>query len=373
MKSSKYFSNSAILVCAVCVVMSFTAQLFNVRAVVNLVFAFSLIFVFACYFLSGSISKIMLFLIFDVFIAVAISIIDVEGVVDYVSHILIMICTYICIEVGVNAKIEVKFFKIISTMFLLMSVVLLVAYYFGPLKSSYFEDTEAICLNFPNPNAAGLWLVCIFILLFYCVFLYKKALRFAFLVCAVGIVPIIFATESRNSYIACFFLAICVIITKIFKIKKIPNWCLALLACLPIIVFFFYMFVVVKNQDFWESIFAFDSVDKSIDSRENIWQKVLDNFWNCFLIGDYGYYYNSQQHNSLITVFCRFGAPAVVAVCMLTYNALKRLQERASLYAALSLAAILFTGCFEASVFVGIAGLYLMLLIIPACASMEQI
>lgn len=314
----------------------------------------------------------MLFLVFDIIIAAIISGLVYDDM-DYYSHILIMLCTFMCIEVGVNAKIDVKIFKTISIMFLLLTVVLLVGYYFGPLKSSYFENTDAICLNFPNPNAAGLWLVCIFILLFYCSFLYKKALRLAFITCAIGVVPIIFATDSRNSYYACFFLVVCTLLTKVFKIKKIPNWCWAVLAWLPVIVFFFYMFVIVENQDFWEGILTFDGSGKGINSRQNIWQKVLNNFWHCFLIGDYNDYYNGQQHNSLMTVFCRFGASATVAVCMLCYNALKQLQERTSLYAALSLGAILFTGCFEASVFVGISGLYLMLLIIPACASVENI
>ena len=79
------------------------------------------------------------------------------------------------------------------------------------------------------------------------------------------------------------------------------------------------------------------------------------------------------MHNSLLTIFCRFGAPATVLSCVSIYQALKNLQEKASFYAALSLSAIFFTGCFEASVFVGIAGMYLMLLLIPACASVEDV
>ena len=371
MKSSKCFTGNIILLCSVCVVMSFLSQIFKVNPIVNLVYAASLVLVFVCYFMSGYVSKLMMFLIIDAIIAAIVNDIVIDSA-DYYLHILIMICTYICIEVGVYTNGNVKAYKSISIMFLLMSLILLVAYYFGPLKSTYFRWTDAICLNLHNPNAAGLWLVCIFTLLFYCSFLYKKSLRVAFLIAAAAIVPIIFKTDSRNSYFACFLLVIGAIITKFFKIKKVPNWCLAVFSCLPLIVFFFYMFVMVKNMDFWENLLSLENVDKGIDSRQGIWQRVLDNFWNCFLFGDYHRYYDSQLHNSLITIYCRFGAPATVAVCILIYRALKNLQERSSFSAALSLGAILFTGCFEASVFVGIAGLYLMLLIIPACASVEQ-
>ena len=359
MKSSKYFNNNIILVSAICVIVSFVSQMFNVRIIANAAFAFSLVFICTCYFLSGYVSKVMIFLIFNILISAIVRGFDSVSM-DYFTHILIMICTFMCIETGANAKIDIVNFKRISIMFLLLTAVMLASYYFGPLGSSYFEDTDVICLNFPNPNAAGLWLVCLFILLFYCAFLYKKALRLAFFAVAAAIIPIIIATESRNSYVACYFLVVCAIIVKVFKIKKVPNWCLMIFACLPLIAFFFYMFVIVKNIDFWSDFFAFGD-------------KVLNNFWNCFFIGDYPYYNNSQQHNSLITIFCRFGAPATTAVCILIYQALKRLQERTSLYAVLSLGAILFTGCFEASVFVGISGLYLMLLVVPACASIEQV
>lgn len=145
------------------------------------------------------------------------------------------------------------------------------------------------------------------------------------------------------------------------------------LTTLPLIVFAFYMYVIVANMDFWEMLFKLNSIDKGLGTRRGIWQIVIDSFGHCFLFGDYYTYYNSQMHNSLLTIFCRFGAPVTFLSCVSIYAALSRLQDNSSFYAALSLAAILFTGCFEASVFVGIAGMYLMLLLIPACASVENV
>ena len=195
----------------------------------------------------------------------------------------------------------------------------------------------------------------------------------AYILAAIGILPIVLATQSRNSFLACLFFVAGMIVTKAFKIKKVPNIFLAILTVLPLLVFAFYMFVIIENKAFWEEVFSISSIDKGIGTRQRIWQTVIDDFGYCFLFGDYYTYYNSQMHNSLLTIFCRFGAPVTYLSCVSMYRTLKRLQEKSSFYAALSLGAIFFTGCFEASVFVGIAGMYLMLLLVPACASVEKI
>jgi hypothetical protein len=294
--------------------------------------------------------------------------------IDYYTHVLITFCIFICIEVSANVKVSVDTFIIIARMFMITSIILLVGYYLGPLKSTYFDySIGSVCLNFKNPNAAGLWLTCLFILLLYASFLFIGFKRLLYIGVAVAMLPIIVATQSRNSYLACIFFVAGLIVTKVFKIKKVPNWVLATLAVLPLLVFAFYMFVILENIDFWEDIWIMKSIDKGIGTRKGIWQKVIDDSGRCFWFGQYPEYFNSQMHNSLLTIFCRFGAPATVLSCISIYQALKNLQEKASFYAALSLSAIFFTGCFEASVFVGIAGMYLMLLLIPACASVEDV
>ena len=369
-KATKYFSDFTIIVCAICVIVSFLCQIFKIASIVNIVYAFSLLFIFLCYVLRGYVSWFMLILTAMVGVSGLFRGIIV-GNSDYLMHIVIVLCTFVCIEVGGTVKITEKTVKRLSFMFLITSLIVCVAYYVGPLKTSYFKHTDAICLNFSNPNAAGLWLTCFFILLAYASTLYKKAVRVLFWIGAAALLPIVQATQSRNSFLACTLLVVGMLATKIFKIKKIPNWLIGVIACLPLIVFFFYMFVIVKNFDFWEKLFSFATLDKGVDSRVSVWQTVLDNFGDCFWIGNYPKYYDSQKHNSLITIFCRFGMPATLVVCALIYRALKAFQERTSFYALLSISMVLFTGCFESSIFIGIAGLYLMVLIIPACASAE--
>lgn len=370
MRTAKHFSDNIVLVFAACVVLSFIFQIFNFTAPVNVMYVASLLLVLACYFFSGVVNIITYVMIFLVGIAFI-----MDGLIvnmDYFSHALIMICIFICIEVGPHIRIKRSTFKTIAGMFFITSVVLLIAYYLGPLKSTYFGFQNAICLNLVNPNAAGLWVTCIFIVLLYSSFLFKKFNRILFIAVAIGLLPIILATQSRNSFFACVLFVFGLIFTKVFRIKRVPNWILAIIAVLPLIVFAFYMFVIVENMSFWEDLFSFNSTEKDLGTRVSIWRGVINNFDNCFWLGDYHKYYNSQQHNSLLTVFCRFGAFVTILVCVSIYQSLKNLQNNSSFYAALSLSAIYFTGCFEASIFVGIAGMYLMLLIIPACASSDN-
>lgn len=372
MRTSKYFSDNIILVFSVCVVLSFLCQIFKYPAPVNILYIISLMLVLFCYALDGYYNGITVAM--AIFIGLA-SIANGfrSGEMDYYTHILITICIFICIDVSSDVKISLDTFKKIATMFLITSIILLVAYYFGPLKSTHLEYSDAVTLNMNNPNTAGLWLTCIFILLMYSSFLFTKFKRILYIAVAIGILPIVLATQSRNSFFACVFFVVGVILTKFFKIKRVPKWILVALAVLPLIAFVFYMYVVVKNMDFWGKIFSTDVIDKGLGTRQNVWQSVIDNFRHCFFFGDYYKYYDSQQHNSLLTIFCRFGAPVMVLACVSIYKSLKNLQTKSSFYAMLSLASIFFTGCFEASIFVGIAGMYLMLLLLPACASVESI
>lgn len=373
MRTSKYFSDRVILFLAVCVALSFLCQIFAFTAPVNLIYIITLLMVLSFYLLSGYASKIMIIMTILIGFSAFVNGFRYDYL-DYYTHILITLCIFICIEVSVYVKISVSTFRKIANILLVTAIILLLAYYFGPLKNTHFNyELGSVSLNFHNPNAAGMWLTCIFILLMYSSFLFsgwKKVLYFAV---AIGILPIILATQARNSFLACIFFIVGLIATKIFKIKKVPKWVLLMLTILPLIVFIFYMYVIVANLDFWESLLNLSDGEKGIGTRSSIWQIVLDDFGHCFLFGDYYKYFNSQMHNSLLTIFCRFGAPVTLLSCVSIYAALSRLQDNSSFYAALSLAAIFFTGCFEASVFVGIAGMYLMLLLIPACASVEHI
>jgi hypothetical protein len=64
-----------------------------------------------------------------------------------------------------------------------------------------------------------------------------------------------------------------------------------------------------------------------------------------------------------------FGLPFTVCSLYLMHKSFRLQQAFISPFAALAFCTILLSGCFEASIFVGVGGLYLVVLIIPACAT----
>ena len=352
--------------------LSFLCQIFKLHTATNVVYVISLLMVFFCYIGSGFYNNLTLLItILTVVASIA------NGfrfkVFDYYTHILISLCIYMCFDVSSCVQLKFSTFKKIATLFLLTALILIVAYYFGPLKHTQFNAIGSIALNLHNPNAAGMWLASIFILLVYSSFHFRFKTKILYLGAAVALLPILLATESRNSFLAALLFVVCLIAVRFFRIKRVPSAVLVIISVLPLVVFFFYMFVIAGNLEFWSRVFSRALLDKGMGSRIGIWSVAYSSIKECFLLGDYYRYYNSQMHNSLMTIFCRFGAPVTVLTCVSIYRALQELQNNSSMIAVISLSAILFTGCFEASVFVGVAGLYLMILLLPACASVENV
>ncbi len=370
MKTARYFTDKVIYLLAICVALSFIFQIFKQNTLVNVVYVISLLIVFFCYIASGLYDKIA-FLITVITAIASIAHGFRTGDFDYYTHILISLCIYMCFDVSSSVKLQFSTFKKIARLFLLTALLLIGAYYFGPLKNTQSGHRGSIALNMHNPNAAGMWLTCIFILLVYASFQFKFRTKVLYLGAAAAILPILLATESRNSFLAALLFVVCLVAVKFFGVKRVPNAVLVIISVLPLIVFFFYMFVIAENLNFWSRIFSQSLLDKSLGSRIGIWTEAYDSIRECFLVGNYYRYYDTQMHNSLMTVFCRFGAPVLTLTCMTIYRALRELQDKSSLVALISLSAVLFTGCFEASIFVGVAGLYLMVLLLPACASIE--
>ncbi len=370
MKTARFFTDKVIYFLSLCVAVAFLLQIFDQRMAANVLYGTSLLLVAFCYVFSGLYNVTALLVTVITVIAACSNGLQYDDP-DYYTHILISLCIYMCFDASAYVRLKFSTFKKIAALFLVAALVLIGAYYFGELKYSYAGHRGSIALNLHNPNAAGMWLVCIFILLVYSAFQFKFKAKVLYLGTAMALLPILLATESRNSFLAAFLFVLCVAIVKIFGIKKVPKWVLVVVTLLPLIVFFFYMLVISENLRYWTKVFSSSLLDKGLGTRIGVWSEAYSSIRECFFLGNYHRYYDTQMHNSLMTIFCRFGAPVTALTCVTIYRALRELQNRSSLLAVICLGVVLFTGCFEASVFVGVTGLYLMILIIPACASTE--
>lgn len=361
-------SDNIILLLSFCAGISFLGGLTGISVITSISFSisiFSVLLIVAWDLIKkGTVD----FLFLSLLVLIGLSIIN-SGLTlnfSYYKRAIITICTFICIFYSPYTKITENTKKLIGFVFNVASLLTIFYFYFLGYDKKGFGSTTLVAFNFSNPNEAGLWIFILFIALFSNVFTTrKKIVKVLFFIEACFLFHILSATGSRNSLLSGLLFVIVRIILQFFKIKKFPKWVLGLFVLLPIIVFFVYMFVFLPNIKLFESLFSFLDSDKSLTSRDKIWQSVINNLKNCFLLGDYSKFHEGQLHNSLMTLFVMFGFPFTLLSCIFIYRCCKQLQSHLSIEAAFTMCAILFTGCFEASVFVGIGGIYIALLIIP--------
>lgn len=351
---------------------SFWARILGIVWLSDAIYAVSLVVIVLKYFsfpLSKANQNTVLLLVITV-ISMLIGIVKTDKVdVDYFLHAGITTCVFMCLDMCANRTVRMRETdkRKIIWLFITSGLFLEIYYYFGGLRYVHISEySMAVSLNLANPNEAGLWLACYIIILVGSVFVLRGWERIAAIVVSLFLFPVLFATDSRNSlYAAILFIIMVVMIRvgRILSIQKIPKTLLFIMAALPIIVFFFYMQVIVPNVDQWSLMVDVD--EKGIDSRMLMWQMVQDDLRDCFWIGNYSKYYDWQMHNSLMTLYCRYGFFYLACAVSVIYQTLKKAQKNLSVYATLGLCGLLFTGCFEGSLFVGVAGLYLMILIVP--------
>ena len=131
----------------------------------------------------------------------------------------------------------------------------------------------------------------------------------------------------------------------------------------PVLVYVGYMYVFIPNYDHFSKLLLFLQTEgKPLDGRTEIWSDLEMSQIKFVLFGNYTAYHTEQLHNSMLTLWCRFGVFYVFVVCKKFFKVLKKTQT-AGMQIALS--TVWLTGCFETSIFVGIAGMYMLVLLLP--------
>ena len=289
---------------------------------------------------------------------------EIHSELSIYKYAIIVFCCILCIDSVTDSQLSLKEARFIEFCFLVAVGAANFMYYFGGMDEVYYGSTKNIAFYFGNPNNCALWLATFFMFFVMCLFVEKnKWMKGVLLLAAASVVLLIDATGSRTSLLACIVMLAGALFIKFTKIKKLPRWVLVLGTVLPCVVFFVYMYVIMPNIDTFNKWFSFAiSEGKGLDSRFKVWNIIAGDIKECFWFGKYTTYYNQQMHNSIMTVFSLFGAPFTVLVCAVFYNLLKKVN----IVSQLVLLSIWFTGCFEASIFAGVAGMYLMVQIIPA-------
>ena len=131
-----------------------------------------------------------------------------------------------------------------------------------------------------------------------------------------------------------------------------------------------YMHVFIPNYDRFSQWFLFLlSEGKPLTGRVEIWSPREMDQVKHFLLGNYTVYHTEQLHNSMLTLYCRFGAFFVALVCRKFYKLLTKVPNAGM---QLALGTVWLTGCFETSFFVGVAGMYMLVLLLPVFHQSER-
>lgn len=351
---------------AVIAVAVYLLKMLEQSAIIGLLFACSIACVIAQYVCSSAIRKRIKIVDMLMFVSMIFSIIFSEMVADfeYIKPAIIVICCVLCIDQGRYIQVSYKSKRRILMMIELATVMTNIMYYVVGLRYVTFGNTNAVALNFGNPNETAMWIGILIVILGNAVAEEKRTMhRFFLYICIASLCPILVATESRNCMIAIAFYFIGGLIQRRIKAKCYPAWVLWMITVAPALVYLFYIYILLPHIDVFSKALAFIvSEGKTLTSRSIIWSDAQSNFWQCFLIGKYHKYYSEQLHNALLTLYARFGMLFVIIVCNKFYKAIKNADTG---LIQLAMATVWMMGCFETGIFVGIGGMYLLVLLIP--------
>ena len=365
----------AILSLVILVNLSFLATLLKVEFFTSFSFYCSFFVLFWVFFRRLYATKKLYWqwLLLVTFMLLSVIVSGIQSNFDYYKRFIITLMVFVCFELAPVVHISEKSKKDFIGIFACSGLICEYMFYFGDLKNTFYGSTISLSLNFSNPNEAALWLCGLFVLLLFSnrTFSNWKA-RLPILVIAVLLIPIIWATQSRNVMIVAVFAVAWYLLMGLIK-NWLPKWLIICFVLLPVAVFFAYMYVYIPHQDFFAEIFSFLDMGahKSLGSRFTLWSYVQQDLGHCFLLGDYGMYHDEQMHNSLMTQYCMYGGPCAFLMCLLMIRSLNKIKVFHSVNASAALCILLITGCFEASIFVGVAGAYLFVLLIPILCSRQ--
>lgn len=345
---------------------AYLSILFQIEAVASLLFACSIFCVIANYgFFIAATQRVRIEDIALVFLTI-ISVVLSDWVLDFDFYkpAIIVFCTILCIELCIETEIDFAVARTVTILVICTAIITIVEYYFLGLKENYFGSTNAIALNFSNPNITAMWLLFFIILLWDAIPVQANIVVKLFILgCIIALFPILFKTESRNCLIAVTFYIIGKLILPFLKLKKMPNWCVLLITIAPVIVYFIYMYVFIPYYDGFSEWFLFlESEGKPLTSRFYIWSDLKMDRLEYILFGNYGVYHQEQLHNAIVTLYCRFGIFYVILVIRKFYRVLQNISNAGI---QLALGTVWLIGCFETAIFTGSACLYMLVFLLP--------
>lgn len=274
--------------------------------------------------------------------------------------VFLIMCT-----INVNWSLQEHECKLIGKTILLLATSIGLCYYLG---LGYDGVWMALTLNFPNPNATGVFISNI--LMYIIIFFVGRAMlqwhRIYILwgwFCFVVLLYLLGLTYCRSSILSIAVMLFLVCFDKRLSevvLSKFTAWAFVLA---PVVFVWFYV-SVAGDLGIGDAI-SFeveDVVHKSEDSRLVIWEPALNTLKDHWLIGDY---YGisegtgrSQLHNTHLDVWCSYGIIPFFLFLIFLYRIIRSINSKTNItkfnrYALYAFLSCWISGIFEATLVTG--------------------
>lgn len=290
---------------------------------------------------------------------------------SYLRKVIIFIMTLLFFQAAYRLRVSADVAKFINLVIDALVLYLIMMYIFQTSRMYLYNGrvTPYLTFRFSNPNLAGLFLVCLYMLEAYRLFVperwYLKLMHIAMALC-LGFFVI--STRSRNCILAMLvYTAICLwLAVRGRSAFRFNRFWAAAISVSPAL--FLGAYVLLIYAPWVQKLFSFmASAGKELSSRMNIWLPALEALGESPLIGAYGQLSHGtgsfQMHNTHLDIASSYGLPVLVAVCVLLFRYLYqdgsayRSKERFAYVAGF--ACTLMLGMGEAAVFSGGLGIYI--------------
>lgn len=292
---------------------------------------------------------------------------------SYFKKLIMFMMTLLFLQTCSRVQLHTKLATFLQRLVECVILFLIIAFFFMREAVFRFEEWSSVYLTFGlgNPNLAGLFLLCLFMLEFPRLLRkdvwYKKIYRIAL---TVMLALFMVMTGSRNSLIvALLYIACCVALMfvskrwlSIVRFGWVPT---VIVILLPVMFMVAYM-VLVYNESIQEAFSFIVGEGKSLDSRMEIWEPALEHLRKSPVVGAYSQITggnHAQMHNTHLDIACSYGIPVLLLVCTMLFRWLNQrgqtYENKAGVAYMLGFAGAIVMGMGEAALFSGSLGLYI--------------
>lgn len=291
----------------------------------------------------------------------------------YLKKLIMFIMTLLFFQVANRYFIGKDVLRILYGLVDLMTVVMFLAYILFTDKMHTVDEyvSPNLNLNFSNPNLAGLFLACMYMLVI-CRFFDTKNWKeqiFCGVIAALQL-WLLLETRARNSQLVVLLVtAVCIWLYFDKHLRyRLPRWTALSISGFPLVFFLSYMAVVYSKL--FNFLFAFlVGQGKSLGSRVRVWLPAMEGLLESPIIGAYSQISkgtgSGQMHNTMLELAAAYGLPLMLLMIGLLaiylYQNGRSYTEKSRFVGIITFAGALTLGIGEAAMVAGGLGLHILM------------